>query len=74
MSAPLKWYYIFSPRYEIFHIILRSLIGNNPNFEVLPLFVPQEAYSNTYREGASHFMSGNSVRFQVLLDLSLIHI
>ena len=69
LEKPIKWFYVFSPRYEIFHIILRSLIGDNPNFDVKPIKVPQEAFSNTYKEGASHFLSGNSVKFKVLLDI-----
>ena len=46
LEKPIKWFYVFSPRYEIFHIILRSLIGDSKFFDVNPIKVPQEVYSN----------------------------
>jgi hypothetical protein len=69
LEKPIKWFYVFSPRYEIFHIILRSLIGDSKFFDVNPIFIPQEAFNNTYKSGSSHFLSGNSVKFNVLLDI-----
>jgi hypothetical protein len=64
----ILWYYVYSPKYEIFHHILSSCIEPHKGFDLRPVFVPQEAFSNTYSSSTTHFFSGNSVKIQCLID------
>ncbi len=64
----IDWYYIWSPKYEIFHHILYSELLKCPHFNVKPIFKPQEAFANTYKM-SNHFLSGNTVKEEVLLEI-----
>jgi hypothetical protein len=63
----IPWYYVYSPKYEIFHHILRSSIGPTNDFIINPVFVPQEAFSNTYSMSGDHFFSGNTVKVDCIV-------
>ena len=65
---PIPWYYIYSPKYEIFHHILLSSIGSTDDFLIRPVFVPQEAFSNTYNKNLSHFFSGNTIKVECIIN------
>jgi hypothetical protein len=64
---PIPWYYIFSPKYEIFHHILSSSIGPTNDFIVKPIFLPQEAFSNTYSVSGKHFFAGNVLKIDSMI-------
>ncbi len=64
----IDWYYVWSPKYEIFHQILYSELIKCPHFHVKPIFRGQEAFSNTYKK-SNHFLSGNTVKEEVLLEI-----
>jgi len=64
---PIPWYYIYSPKYEIFHHILMSSIGPTDDFLIRPVFVPQEAFANNYTISGEHFFSGNAVKVECIV-------
>jgi hypothetical protein len=64
---PIPWYYIYSPKYEIFHHILSSSIGQTDDFNVCPVFLPQEAFSNTYSVSGEHFFAGNTLKLDIMI-------
>lgn len=63
-----SWYYLYSPKYEIFHHILNSCIGNTSMFQVFPVFAPQEAFQNTYSSEKKHFYSGNVLKCELIVE------
>ncbi len=63
----LKWYYVYSPKYEIFHHILASALVECDKFVIKPCFFPQSAFSTLYNPEATHFLSGNNIKFNVLI-------
>lgn len=64
----ILWYYVYSPKYEIFHHILSSCIEPNSGFHLYPVFVPQEAFSNTYTKGQTHFLDGNTLKLELIIN------
>ena len=64
---PIPWYYIYSPKYEIFHHMLSSSIGPTTDFNVCPVFLPQEAFSNTYSIPGEHFFTGNTLKLDLMI-------
>jgi len=62
-----SWYYIYSPKYEIFHQILYNCIGNT-SFHVVPVFVPQEAFQNLYNPREKHFFSGSVLKIELIVE------
>ena len=64
---PIPWYYIYSPKYEIFHHILMSSIGPTDDFMMNPVFLPQEAFSNTYSISGKHFFAGNVLKIEYII-------
>jgi hypothetical protein len=67
---PLHYFYVWSPKYEIFHHILKSSFAGSPHFQVHDVFVPQEVFdASSYKEGATHFLDGNSVKYQILVNI-----
>lgn len=69
---PIRWFYIYSPKYEIFHHILMDGVKDCSGFIMSPVFVPQEAFSGLYG-GDGHFLSGNSVKYKVLMNILKRH-
>jgi hypothetical protein len=67
---PLNYFYVWSPTYEIFHHILHGSFMNSPHFHVQGVFVPQEVFvASSYIKGATHFLDGNSVKYQILINI-----
>ena len=64
---PIPWVYIYSPKYELFHHTLRTGVADCSGFAMTPRFFPQSAFSGLYKEG-THFMSGNCIKFLVLVE------
>lgn len=61
------WYYVYSPKYEIFHHILASSVMESDQFDLKPCFFPQSAFSTLYNPDSTHFFAGNSLKFDVIL-------
>ena len=70
---PIPWYYVYSPKYEIFHHMLMSSIGPTDDFLIRPVFVPQTAFTNTYSISGEHFFSGNTVKVDCIVKALKLH-
>ena len=66
-TDPYKWYYVWSPKYEIFHQLLASSVSESAQFDLKPCFFPQSAFSTLYNPDAAHFFAGNSLKFDVIV-------
>jgi hypothetical protein len=67
---PLRVFYVWSPKYELFHHILQSSFNNSPHFQLKDVFVPQSVFDKqSYKTGASHFLDGNSVKYTILVNI-----
>lgn len=66
----IPWFYIFSPKYEIFHHILYNSLSECSGFQVHPCFFEQSAFERirVKVKDDEHFFSGNSLKFRMLLD------
>ena len=64
----ILWYYVYSPKYEIFHHILSSCIEPDSGFQLCPIFVPQEAFSKTYTADQTHFLDGNTIKVELIIN------
>lgn len=65
----IPWYYIWSPKYEIFHQILSKEIKKEPTkFTLCDKFYPQEAFTTLYNPNSEHFFAGNTFKFDVIID------
>jgi hypothetical protein len=69
----LDWYYVYSPKYEIFHQLIYNSIGDCSGFVLHPCFFPQSAFSNLYASETTHFLSGSYIKFNVQLDAMKKH-
>lgn len=70
---PIPWYYIYSPKYEIFYHILTSSIGPTDDFQLNPIFFPQTAFSNTYTLSGEHFFAGNVLKIDSMIKALEAH-
>jgi hypothetical protein len=64
----LDWYYVYSPKYEIFHQLIYNSVSDCSGFKLHPCFFPQSAFSTLYKPGSEHFFAGNCLKFNVMLD------
>ncbi len=71
--ASLDWYYVYSPKYEIFHQLIYNSVSNCSDFKLHPCFFPQSAFSNLYAQGATHFLNGSYIKFNAQLDAMKKH-
>lgn len=62
----IPWFYIYSPKYEIFHHILCSSLQEYSGFAVEPIFYPQSAFERQVKPG-EHFFAGNALKFKMIL-------
>ena len=58
------WYYIWSPRYEVFHQILSNTLYDASGIILHPIFVEQSAFTRK-TEDADHFFKGNTLKQRV---------
>lgn len=59
------WYYIWSPRYEIFHQLLSNSLINTPGISLNPIFAEQSYFTRKVTEG--HAFTGISIKFFMIL-------
>jgi hypothetical protein len=72
-AKPYPWYYVWSPKYEIFHQILKFGVADCPHFAVHDKFFPQSAFTTLYQAGAEHFFAGNFLKFDMILEALAAH-
>jgi hypothetical protein len=60
-----RWFYIWSPRYEIFHRVLQDCVKDISGIQMNPIFLPQ-SYFQKKVEG--HHFTGNSTKFRITLS------
>jgi hypothetical protein len=63
----IHWYYVWSPKYEIFHRSLYESLKDISGIVVHPIFFEQSYFSKTY-SNPHHFFSGISIKQEVLLN------
>jgi len=67
----LPWYYVWSPRYEIFHRILSQQLHDISGIKVNPLFVEQSVFTrkrNAVKEG-EHFFTGIGIKIYAIIKI-----
>jgi hypothetical protein len=67
----LPWYYVWSPRYEIFHRTLSQQLYDISGIKVKPLFVEQSVFTrkrNTLKEG-EHFFTGIGIKIYAIIKI-----
>lgn len=69
----LDWYYVYSPKYEIFHQLIYNSVADCSGFKLHPCFFPQSAFSNLYAPGATHFLNGSYIKFNAQIDAMKKH-
>jgi hypothetical protein len=62
------WYYIWSPKYEIFHQILSSSLVDTSGIILHPIFAKQSYFTPTSKDG--HFFSGLTIK-QFVIEKAL---
>jgi len=69
-----RWFYIWSPKYEIFHHVLQQGLQGSTGFILHPTFLPQSVFEpkTPIKEG-EHFFTGNPVKFRLLLSALIKH-
>jgi len=70
---PIPWFYIYSPKYELFHHVLHSSLSDCSGFTVHSCFVPQSVFSGVYKAGEAHSLAGNYVKYTILLQILQAH-
>jgi hypothetical protein len=66
-SKQIPWYYIWSPKYAIFHNILYSNISNVPELSVRPVFFPQSFFERK-ADTTHHPFEGNLIKIKVIVE------
>ena len=64
----LPWYYVWSPRYEIFHRILSQQLHDISGIKVKPLFVEQSVFTLKRKEG-EHFFTGIGIKIYAIIKI-----
>ena len=68
------WFYIWSPKYEIFHHVLQQGLQGSTGFIVHPTFLPQSVFEpKAPIKECEHFFTGNPVKFRLLLSALVKH-
>ncbi len=68
MSAPIPWYYIWSPKYEAFHHLLMNCVMDCSGFVMRPQWFPQSAFTKPVGSEDCHFFAGNTLKFKRILE------
>lgn len=62
------WFYVWSPKYEVFHRLLFSMLHTAPEFDVHPVFMPQSIFERKEGVDGNHFLTGIGIKIHVLLE------
>lgn len=69
----IHWYYVWSPKYEIFHRSLYDSLKDISGIVIHPVFFDQSYFSKTYSK-SNHFFQGISIKQEVLVIALKAHI
>ena len=61
------WYYVWSPKYQIFHEILKFAVKDISGVELHPIGVPQSIFSPKVDVSGEHFLTGIGIKIYCLL-------
>ena len=65
---PLRWYYMYSPKYEMFHHIFQDQVKHSKDFVLCPVFYNQCALATQTYLGRDHFLSGFSFKAREMVS------
>lgn len=65
------WYYVWSPKYRIFHEVLKFAAGDLSGISLRPIAMPQEIF--TPRVSNGHFLTGIGIKIYCLLKSLQAH-
>lgn len=63
----IPWFYIWSPRYEIFHHTLSSSVMDCSGFQLNPCFFPQSAFDRIKVNAGDNPFCGNALKLRMIL-------
>lgn len=64
----LHWYYMWSPKYEVFHRILEKTLKDISGIEVHPLFFEQSCFNRLAENETGHFFKGLTIKERTLYE------
>jgi hypothetical protein len=74
MLPPYKWFYLWSPKYEIFHTILQSCIQDTSGIDLHPIFLPQSVFEPKLAlKKDEHWFRGNAIKYRLLVSILTKH-
>ena len=62
----IYWYYVYSPKYEIFHRALFNMISKCHGITVCPINIKESAFNKTFRDNKPHFYTGISIKEKII--------
>lgn len=65
------WFYVWSPRYRVFHEVLQFGAKDVSGIELKPQFVPQSVFEK--RNEGKHFLTGIAIKIHILLKILETH-
>jgi hypothetical protein len=67
---PIPWYYIWTPKYELFHKVLSFGIHNYPELvENKNIFMTQEDFNQYLNKAPGHYLCGCSIKLKKTYEL-----
>lgn len=63
----VPWYYVWSPKYALFHHILVGQLSDSPGIDVHPVFIQQSVFNRKEGADGKHFLTGIGIKIYVLL-------
>jgi hypothetical protein len=67
------WYYVWSPRYRIFHEVLQFAVNDISGVSVRPLCMPQNIFDRKIEDASRHFLTGIGIKIYCLLKTLQTH-
>lgn len=61
------WYYVWSPRYRIFHEVLQFGLRDMSGISLRPLCMPQSIFDRKVEDTQQHFLTGIGIKIYCLL-------
>ena len=67
------WYYVWSPRYRIFHEVLKFAVNDISGVSLRPLCMPQQIFDRKVDDVNQHFLTGIGIKIYCLLKSLQAH-
>jgi hypothetical protein len=61
------WYYVWSPRYRVFHEVLQFGLRDISGFSMRPICIPQQFFDRKVEDTQQHFLTGIGIKIYCLL-------